>query len=252
MYSLVFSPYNPPLFQAFSVSHWLAIGLLLMAIYFLWRFRGPLAEKPGNRTNQMLRWVMAALLILAEVILQWWYFHWGIWEASDSLPFHLCSAAVILCPVMLVTRNYRLYEVLFFWGMAGTSQAVLTPDLWYGVSHFIFFQYFFAHGLIIIACLWMTLVEKYRPTGKSVFRAIIYTNLYALFVLPLNYLLGANYLFLMAKPSQPSILDYLAPWPWYLLQLEILLILSCLLCYLPFWIMKKSPNWGQSPFRRKR
>ncbi len=36
-------------------------------------------------------------------------------------------------------------------------------------------------------------------------------------------------MFLARKPSTPSLLDLLAPWPWYLLQLELVALALCFL-----------------------
>ncbi|GED28899.1 hypothetical protein BCE02nite_00400 [Brevibacillus centrosporus] len=46
-------------------------------------------------------------------------------------------------------------------------------------------------------------------------------------------------MFVTHKPFQPTLMDYLGPYPWYILSLEgVALGLFCLL-YLPFWIQKR-------------
>ena len=61
---------------------------------------------------------------------------------------------------------------------------------------------------------------------------------------PVNLLLGSNYLYLMRKPFQPSPLDYMGPWPWYILGLAALVIAACLLCYLPFAVQDRLRRSG--------
>jgi len=49
-------------------------------------------------------------------------------------------------------------------------------------------------------------------------------------------------MFLMEKPMGGSILDFLGPWPWYLLSLEFVGLLMLLLCYAPFAIINYFNN----------
>lgn len=238
-----FGAYSLEGFEMFTVSHVIVLFIIFSISWGLYFFRRPIQE---SSYRNKIRIIMAILLILSEVFLQIWYITNGVWSLQRSLPLHLCSMAIILGPVMLITRKYRLYEILYFWGIGGTTQAILTPDLWYGFPHFIFFQYFIAHSLIVFSCLWMTFIEGFRPTLTSVARAFLYTNLYAAFVLIVNILIGSNYLYILHKPDKPTILDFLQPWPWYLVQLEIIALMVCFLCYLPFmiadWKNKSSAN----------
>jgi uncharacterized membrane protein YwaF len=49
--------------------------------------------------------------------------------------------------------------------------------------------------------------------------------------------LDSNYMFISYKPTDfSSVLDLLAPWPWYILELEVIGIAFFALLYLPFLI----------------
>lgn len=76
-----------------------------------------------------------------------------------------------------------------------------------------------------------------RPIDHfSVWRVFAITNVYAALMGVFNWLTGANYLYLCQKPAHPSILDCLAPWPWYIPGLEAVLIISLYFYYLPFFV----------------
>ena len=62
----------------------------------------------------------------------------------------------------------------------------------------------------------------------------------SLFCAGVNRLIGSNYLYTQGKLPTPSLLDVLGPYPWYLLSMEGLGILLCLLLYLPFALQ----DWG--------
>ena len=122
-------------------------------------------------------------------------------------------------------------------GLIGASQALLTPDLTiYGFPHFRFIEYFSLHGLLILAVVYMTTVEGFRPTWRSLPRVILIANLYWVFCGLVNPLLGSNYLYTAGKLPTPSMLDLLGPWPVYLVAMEGLGLVFCLLLYLPFVI----------------
>ena len=53
----------------------------------------------------------------------------------------------------LLRRNQILYEIGYFWGIVGTLNAVLTPQLDLGFPHYRFFQYFIVHGGIVVGVL---------------------------------------------------------------------------------------------------
>ena len=151
------------------------------------------------------------------------------------LPLHLCSLFVFLSAVMLVTRSYPIFEFAYFLGIGGALQALITPDAGiYGFPHFRFIQTMLSHGLIVSAALYMLIVENYRPTWRSLGKVALWGNVYMLVVFGLNLLLGSNYMYLAHKPATASAIDFLGPWPLYLLWLELIALALFLLMALPF------------------
>ena len=67
-------------------------------------------------------------------------------------------------------------------------------------------------------------------------RVWLVTFAYAAIILAVNLALGTNFLFIARKPITPSLLDWLGPWPWYLLSLQPAVVVVMLLCYAPFWV----------------
>lgn len=222
-------------FILFSSSHLLALLLLVTASLLLYSFRHKIQN--NTRAKHLLRCSLAALLAGSEAVLDIWNITEGNWSLQYTLPLELCSLTLLLSIVMLLTRSRLLFGILFFAGIGGAMQAMLTPNLAYAFPHIRFYQFFAAHILIILASLYMTWVEKYRPTWRSIGHTMIFLNAAALCVGFLDYVLGANYMFLMHKPSTASILDFLGPYPLYLLAEEGIALLIFTVMQLLFFVL---------------
>jgi hypothetical integral membrane protein (TIGR02206 family) len=222
--------YGP--FELLSQSHITVIAIIIVTSILIYIFRNRLRCIDKN-----IRVFIALLLIVMQISVTLWYVCIAKVDIASALPLHLCDISTFLCAIMLINRNYFLYEITYFWGIAGAVQALLTPDLGrYAFPHFVFFVFFIVHGLIIIICLFLTFVDGYRPKLSSVFKSIGVLNIYAAFIAVFNIIFKTNYLFLREKPEGASLLDFLGPWPWYILSLEVIGTLLFLLCYVPFGI----------------
>ncbi|WP_019635950.1 TIGR02206 family membrane protein [Paenibacillus fonticola] len=226
---------DAPDFGLYSTSHLVAMGLFLLLIAVL--FAGRRHIRSSAAAANAIRYGLLGILLLSEIALNLWYVLEGRWDIKDTLPLELCSVSLLLSIVMLLTRNQLLYQILFFAGIGGALQAWLTPSLDFGYPHFRFFQFFIAHGAIILASLYMTWIEQYRPTWKSIAWTMLFLNALALAVGALNYAIGANYMFLRNKPGTSSILDLFGPYPYYLLAEEMIALTMFIVMYgLFFWL----------------
>ncbi len=218
-------------FVFLGTHHLIALSILFAAYIgvFFWH--------PNEQMKQRFRYALAALLLFNEATWHAWNYFNGIWTFKTMLPLHLCSVLVFLSAVMLITKSKSIYELVYFWGIGGALQAILTPDLGiYGFPHIRFFQVFISHGGIILAALYMTAVEHYRPTWKSFWRALGILAIYATGVWFVNGWLGSNYLYIARKPDTPSLIDLLAPHPWYIIEIAAIAFSTFLILYLPFAI----------------
>jgi hypothetical integral membrane protein (TIGR02206 family) len=219
-------------FEFLGTAHLIALLIIVLLNFYLLRYKGSSEE-----TRQKVRWTMAILLWINEIGWHLWNASIGQWNIQTMLPLHVCSILVWLGGVMLVTKNYTVYEFAYFMGIAGALQALLTPDLGnYGFPHYRFFQTFLSHGLIVTSAIFMTAVEGFRPTWKSIGRIFIGMNIYMLIVFFINQAIGSNYMYVAHKPETASLLDVLPAWPWYILWLEAIGLLNCLILYIPFMI----------------
>ncbi len=224
--------YQGGAFVLYGTGHLLALAVIAAAALLT-----PRLKSWSPEAKRRLRYLAGAVLLVNEVGYHLWSAYWGIWNVQTMLPLHICSFTVWGSVYMLFTgdRNPYFYEFMYFMGIGGALQALLTPDAnQYSFPHFRAFQTFISHGLLVLFPLYMTVVEGYRPTLKSFKRVFIVVNAYMIVVFFVNLALGSNYLFIGYKPNFPTLLDFLAPWPWYILQLEVIGFAVFGLLYAPF------------------
>jgi hypothetical integral membrane protein (TIGR02206 family) len=231
--------YTGGAFILFGRDHIIALGLVAVICVLIYLFRGRWTER-GRRVT---RWGLFVLIYLCEGSWQLWMWAIGSWTIQGMLPLWLCSVTSWTMPLLLVFRRRWYYEWAYFMSIIGASMALLTPDLMqYGFPHFRFIEFFTLHAAIIIAIVYMTAVEGFRPTWRSIPRAVIITNMFWAFCALVNSLIGSNYLYTHGKLPTPSLLDYLGPHPYYLFWMEVIGIALCVMLYLPFVIRKGCMN----------
>lgn len=224
--------YPGPEFVFFGTAHIAVLLLLVLLNLFLLRFKNA-----DETTKSRIRWAMALLLWGNEIGWHLWNYSVGRWTIQEMIPLHLCSVLVWVGGLMLVTKNYHIYEFMYLMGIGGAVQALATPDLGiYGFPHYRFFQTFLSHGLIVTAAIYMTTVEGFRPTWKSIWRVFVWMNVYMVIVYFINTAIGSNYLYVNHKPATASLLDVLPEWPIYILYVEAIGMITVLLLYSPFAI----------------
>lgn len=186
---------------------------------------------PINR--ERLAVVLAVVLVARVILIHPYLVHLGRWRVQSSLPLHMCGLSAILSGVVLLWRNQRAYEFLFYWGIPGAFHSLLTPEFTSGRVGLLFPEYFISHGGILASALYLTLVLGMRPRKGSWWRIALWTQPVLLGIGLANWVLDANYMYLCQKPmvNNPFVIG---KWPWYLVSLEIAGLLHLLAVYSPF------------------
>lgn len=157
-------------------------------------------------------------------------------SVSEHLPLHLCAIVQYLTVLYLLRPREKLFDVLFFWIVGGSSLALVFPELEARFPSSEFFLYWSSHGLPLFTMLYLVWVQGKKPSPGSFRTSFLFLNLYALFVaLPVDLATGTNYLYLFEVPSvnfEP--IEWLPPWPWYILVLEVFFFGWFRLLYSPF------------------
>ena len=147
---------------------------------------------------------------------------------------HLCDW-VLLATAAALWWDWQLgFELGYFWGLAGTLQALFTPAIDPDLAWWRLGVFFFVHALIVTSVLHLMLTERLRPTWRSLLRVFVCSEIYVLVALAVNAWTGGNYGFLTHRPAQASLLDAFSDTPWlYVLQINVIglaLFPGCSIC----------------------
>jgi hypothetical integral membrane protein (TIGR02206 family) len=169
------------------------------------------------------RWVVLAMRSLALTILLAYITEYvanaveGTWSVRFNLPLQLTDAVTVVAIVALWRPRPLLVEIVYFWALTASLQAVVTPDLGQPFPSIFYFTYFTTHvGAVVAACL-LTFGLNLTPRPGAVLRVYAITAAFAAVVGVVDVITGANYMYLRHKPERSSLLDVMGPWPWYVL-----------------------------------
>ena len=214
-------------FRLFSAPHLLILAAIpTVAAILAW-----LQRRTGGRAIRV-----SAGSILAVNELLWYVFRLkteGI-RFPDALPLHLCDLTLWVTVAALLTARQGAYEFSYFLGIGGSSMAVLTPDLWAPLCSYPTIYFFLAHGGVVASALFLTWGRVLRPQPGCFWRVFGILNAYAILIAIFNIVYRTNYMFLCDKPESASLLDYLGPWPVYIIGGEAVALIIFFLLWLPF------------------
>jgi hypothetical integral membrane protein (TIGR02206 family) len=223
----------PAHFHSFGPSHWSAMALMLAAATALIAASRAISRPMFDRA---LRSTLAFLLV-ADWAAYLVMFYLNGWLAiGNILPLNLCDWATIAVVVTLLYPNQRSYELSYFWALAGTLLASITPDLEYDFPDVRFVFFFFYHAIIITSVLYLTFGLGMRPVAGSIRRVILWTLSYIAVAGMADWLLGTDYGFLRTKPHVATLFDSMPDWPWYIAECFAIGVVAMLLLYAPFYV----------------
>lgn len=232
-----------PGFTLFSFQHFAAIIVIItvIALLIFW-----LQRKSDyfhhNRFNSML----GLVIVFNAVAWKFTEILSADFSVAEDLPLHICGITPYLLAAYLWKPRQQLFDILYYWILAGAGMALIIPDLQGGFPSIEYIRFFIAHGLPLFGMIYLVCLQDVRPSPGSYIRSFIALNLYAFFIAgPANLLTGGNYIYLRgAPPVDFGPIGLLPPWPWHIPLIEIFAIGLFLFTYSPFYLRART---GESP-----
>jgi hypothetical integral membrane protein (TIGR02206 family) len=187
-------------------------------------------------------WTRVVSRVLAAALLAWFLAYHvvvavqGSYALDFDLPLHLTDAVTVVAALALWRPGALSFELTYFWGLTASLQAVVTPGL--GADDrfpsFFFWHYFVTHSGVVLAALFLAFGLGLMARSGAVPRMFLATVGWAGVAAAGNALTGGNYMFLSERPETASLLDYMGPWPLYLVGAALLALALFALLDLPF------------------
>jgi hypothetical integral membrane protein (TIGR02206 family) len=176
--------------------------------------------------NVKVTYFMGGILFFSSVITPLRTVLNGDWNMVTDLPLHLCGISGLICSFLpFLKRKQALFDFVFYTGVIGGIMSVLTPQMnGFDGSNFAYLEYYVRHVLIFLLPLYMLQNLKIKPSKYSVLTSFIILNILMVIIMPLNFYLGSNYMYL-AEPPQVDNPLVIGVWPYYLLWFEVFIII---------------------------
>lgn len=225
-------------FETFGTSHWVMLALFVAGIVPVVllgrRVRGTDRARTVSRA-------FAVAIPVFTIPLQVIDFLPGNYSLQTTLPLQLCDLAWIAATLALWTRHRYAVALTYFWGLALTTQALLTPALAREFPDPKFLAFWGMHYLIIWAAIYLVWGLGLTPDWRDYRNTVATTFVWLVSVFCFNLAVGTNYGFVNEKPGGGSALDYLGPWPAYVFA-EIAIIATVWALMTWPWVSRRTPR----------
>jgi hypothetical integral membrane protein (TIGR02206 family) len=199
-------------FSAYGPSHWTVLVVFAIGSAALVWIGRRQTESQARLLGRALGALTVAIFVVALL--------YKLVEPSisHSVPLQLCDLAELTAAYALWSQRNWAFALAYYWGLPLSSQALITPDLnapdFPGHS---FLTFFALHLLVVWAAIYLTWGYRMQPGWRSYRFAVITTLAWGAFTFIFNTIAGSDYDFLNRKPLNTSMLDFLGPWPFYVL-----------------------------------
>ena len=186
-----------------------------------------------NRTQKIqVTYLIGVIMILDFITENGGYIMSGTWDVQYNLPIQLCGISSLICCILpFIKKKDKLFQFVYYTGVIGGIMAILTPQMnYFDGSLRYYLNYYVSHSLIIVLPIFMFLHLDLKLPKFSWFKIWIHLNILMAIIMPINFLLDSNYMYVNAAPevSNPLVIG---EWPYYLLIWEPLVMIIAYLIY---------------------
>lgn len=230
----------PPAFAPFTPAHAgtvLACAIIIATLVVIGRrlrARGPGALRAYERAlgglalAHWLAYTGSALQFIRQ-------------DPMFAIPLQMCDLASLAAALSLLTARRPLAVLVYFWGLALSSQGFVTPTVRVGPESINFWFFWFSHLTIVGTAIYECAVRGLRPAFRDLCFAVAAGLAYMAVTLPINIAFGMNFGY--TGPPQAdgarTLADALGSWPLRVVWIILLGIAAMTLAWLPWQLARR-------------
>ena len=186
----------------------------------------------NKKQNTYVLYVMGLILVFSSIYSPLRSYLIGDWNTATDLPLHLCGISGLICAILpFLKRKQVLFDFVFYTGIIGGIMSMLTPQMnSYDGSQFAYLEYYVRHSIILVMPIYLLQNYGMELTKKSMIRTFIALNVLLAIIMPFNFYVGGNYMYL-AEPPQVKNPLVIGEWPYYVLWFEVFMIVLLLVLF---------------------
>lgn len=186
----------------------------------------------NKKQNTYVLYAMGLILVFSSIYSPLRSYSIGDWNTATDLPLHLCGISGLVCAILpFLKRKQVLFDFVFYTGIIGGIMSMLTPQMnSYDGSQFAYLEYYVRHSIILVMPIYLLQNYGMELTKKSMMRTFITLNVLLAIIMPFNFYVGGNYMYL-AEPPQVENPLVIGEWPYYVLWFEVFMIALLLLLF---------------------
>ena len=198
------------------------ISILLTIILFVILFFG----EDNNKIYRLLLFLISFTLLVfnSYLILT------NSFNLKTHLPLHLCYITQLGIFLSIIFKSNFIYPWLLLNSLGGGITGLLNSDLDSDALFIELLYFYMSHFNILLFAIFLW-KENYVIKKTDFFKSIFFNSTIFIFVIFLNIFLGSNYWFTKDKPSGINLTNILPEWPYYLIIMIFIGIVSYCITY---------------------
>ena len=194
---------HAPFIEPFGLQHLVYIAIVALLLVGLLKNQAFV-----KKHRKKIALVTLIIFLMQQTLLYSWYVLETGFDVSESLPFHISRVTSILGIIFLITKNRRLMDIIFFFGIFAYT-SFLYPQRVYEIYHVIGLSFLINHVITLLLPYFAYIAYDWRPPAKAVVRAYAAFLVYFTFVYFFNPLVDGNYFYLKYRPVAKDLPEYL-------------------------------------------
>ena len=186
----------------------------------------------NRKQNTIVLYLMGLILLFSSIYSPLRSYLLGNWNTATDLPLHLCGISGIICAILpFLKRRQALFDFVFYTGIIGGIMSMLTPQMnSYDGSQFAYIEYYIRHSIILVMPIYLLQNYGMELSRKSMFKTFVTLNILLAIIMPFNFYVGGNYMYL-AEPPQVENPLVIGQWPYYVLWFEVFMIILLIVLF---------------------